>query len=114
MTDLAAVTVLLPLRLVSEPNVREHWSKRAKRAKGHRSAALAVPRSPLPCTVRVTRVGPRAMDRDNNIASMKHVIDGIADRLGVKDNDPRITWDYAQDTGRGKPYAVRIEIFPGA
>jgi hypothetical protein len=54
------------------------------------------------------------MDRDNNIASMKHVIDGIADRLGVKDNDPRITWDYAQDTGRGKPYAVRIEIFPGA
>lgn len=113
MTDLAPVTVLLPLRLPSVANLREHWSKRARRAKQHRMAAFAVPRSPLPCTVLLTRVGPRALDDDNLRSACKALRDGIADRLGVKDNDPRIKWEYEQDTGRGKPYGVRIEIKPG-
>lgn len=103
---------ILPMHLPSVANLREHWAKRARRAKQHRMAALAVPRAPLPCTVRLTRVAPRALDDDNLRSAFKALRDGIADRLGVKDNDPRVEWQYAQDTGRGKPYAVCIEILP--
>jgi hypothetical protein len=106
------VTVILPMHLPSVANLREHWAKRAKRAKAHRQAGMAVPRVPLPCTVRLIRVAPRKLDDDNLVSCFKNCRDGIADRLGVKDNDPRVRWEYGQDTGRGKPYAVRIEILP--
>lgn len=111
MTD--PTTILLPLALPSVANLREHWASRARRTKQHRNAAFAVPRAPLPCTVRLIRVAPRALDDDNLRSAFKAFRDGIADRLGVKDNDSRVTWEYDQDTGRGRPYAVRIEIFPG-
>src|SRR5688572_19863737 len=78
----------LPLRIESVANKREHWSKRARRTKLHRLAALAVPVSPLPCVVTLVRVAPRALDSDNLQSGFKALRDGIADRLGVKDHDP--------------------------
>lgn len=38
------------------------------------------------------------------------LIGRIADRLGVDDNDPRVTWCYCQQCGQPKQYAARIEI----
>lgn len=102
------MTVTLPLKLVSGANVREHWASRAKRAKAHRAACLLVPPHPLPCVVTLTRLGPRALDSDNLAISGKHVRDGIADRLKVNDNDPRVDWRYAQE--KCKTYGVRVEI----
>lgn len=102
------ITVTLPLRLVSGANVREHWAVRAKRAKAHRTACLLVPSCDVPCVVTLTRFGPRELDSDNLAISAKHVRDGIADRLGVNDNDPRVVWLYAQE--RAKEYGVRVEI----
>lgn len=103
-------SALLPLRIESVANKREHWGKRAARAKAHRFAALAVPAHPLPCTVTLTRIAPRALDDDNLQSGFKALRDGIADRLGVKDNDPRVTWRYAQERGQPKQYAVRVCI----
>lgn len=103
------ITVTLPLRIVSTPNERVHWSVKAKRAKSHRNAALAVPKHPVPCVVKITRIGLKIMDMDNCIAGCKNLRDGIAARLGVDDADPRVTWEYAQERGE---YAVRVEIFP--
>lgn len=106
-------STILPLRIESCANLREHWAKRAKRAKAHRTAALAIPKHPLPCTVTITRIAPRRLDDDNLAGGCKALRDGIADRLGVADNDPRVQWHYAQEKGKPKEYAVRVSIAAG-
>ena len=100
----------LPIRIESVANKREHWSKKAARTKLHRFAALAVQPHPLPCVVTMIRVAPRALDDDNNVSGFKALRDGIAKRLGVDDNDPRVTWKYGQQRGKAKEYAARVEI----
>jgi hypothetical protein len=102
--------VELPLRIESVANKREHWSDRGRRTKMHRFAAIAVPQHPLPCVVTLIRVAPRKLDGDNLQSGFKALRDGIADRLGVADNDPRIEWRYDQVRGRAKEYAARVKI----
>lgn len=102
----------LPLRIESVANKREHWAVKARRTKAHRLAALAVPAHPLPCVVTLIRVAPRALDGDNLQSGFKALRDGIADRLGVADNDPRVKWQYAQVRGKAKEYAARVRIEP--
>lgn len=102
----------LPIRIESVANKREHWSKRAARTKQQRFAAIAVPVHPLPCVVTLIRVAPRALDDDNLRSGFKALRDGIADRLGVKDNDPRVRWEYDQVRGRAKQYAARVRVEP--
>lgn len=95
------IHLALPIQTVS-PNVRDHWATRAGRARAHRKLVSMnlKPRLPdrLPRRLRIliTRVGPRMMDPDNSIASLKHVIDGVADALGIDDGDPRLDWIYGQ------------------
>lgn len=100
----------LPIIAVSEANRRDHWATKARRVKAHRNAAWALcPVYPLPCIVTITRVAPRAMDEHDNLpASLKACVDGIAQRLGIKDNDPRVEWRYAQ--AKGNPAAVIVEF----
>jgi hypothetical protein len=108
------LVVEIPIQLVNPLNGSHgHWSKRAKRAKEERTLAGLMTRSlgfapPLPCTITITRIAPRALDDDNLAASAKHVRDGIADALEIKDNDPRVQWCYAQRKGKPKEYAVEI------
>lgn len=116
--------VSLPIRTVNTSNVREHWATRAKRAKSHRSSAcmavrvLAVARGMWAhlagggrLQVRLTRVGPRELDDDGNVTSLKAVKDGVADALGLKsDKDPRIDWIYNQYKGGVRFYAVGVTI----
>jgi len=105
------VEVTLPVRIVSITNEREHWRSRSRRAKAHRHAALAVPAfRPLPCRVTLTRIAPRKLDDDNLRSAFKSLRDGIADRLGVDDRDPRVVWDYRQERSTAKTYAARVEI----
>lgn len=105
--------ILLPIRTVSTLNLREHWAKRAARAKTHRRTALALARSlaagtGLPAVVTLTRIAPsNGLDGDNLQGALKSVRDGVADAFGVDDRDPRLQWRYAQR--RGKQYAVMVE-----
>lgn len=100
--------VRLPIATVSEANRRDHWTTRAKRAKAHRKTAWAMcPAVGLPVVVTLTRIGARLLDDDNLRGALKACRDGIADRLGVPDNDPRIEWRYAQQ--RGAP-AVDVQF----
>jgi hypothetical protein len=64
-----------------------------------------------PITVTVTRVAPgRGLDRHDNLpAACKHVVDGVADYIGLDDCDPRINWHYAQRRD-GRTVGVLIEI----
>lgn len=112
-----AVVPGLRLRSTNRTN-REHWTARKRRVDREHAAVLACLRTqcgvrcPLapPWRVTVTRVGPRRMDRDNNVASMKAAIDAVAAWLGCDDGDEaRVAWAYAQARGG---YAVRVELAP--
>ncbi|QWP79213.1 hypothetical protein J5226_12850 [Lysobacter sp. K5869] len=102
--------VTLPLRIESVLNKREHWRARHRRAKANRAAARYIPTPPLPVTVVLCRIAPRRLDGDNLQAAFKALRDGIADRYGIPDNDPRIRWDYDQQRGKPHEYAARITI----
>ena len=110
------IAVTLPVRIVSVANMREHWAKKANRAKQHRIGAWAelrrfeFGRLIGPTTVTLTRIAPRKLDDDNLRSAFKNIRDGVADWLGVPDNHPMIRWDYRQETGAPKQYAARIEV----
>lgn len=52
------------------------------------------------------------MDGDGLQAALKHARDGVADRYGVADADPRITWIYDQVRTKPKDHWVRITVRP--
>lgn len=56
--------------------------------------------------VHITRLGRGQLDVDNLAISAKHVLDGIADAVGINDRDLQVT--YAQE--RCGVYAVRLEL----
>jgi len=106
------ISIMIPIKTISLANSRMHWAARHRYVRGLRQAALAVPRFDLPATVTLTRIGKRLLDEHDNLpSSFKPLVDGIADRLGIADNDPRIKWRYAQH--RGSPYAVKIDVEVG-
>ena len=104
-------TVWLPLRTVSEMNVRTHWATRAKRMKTARRTAHALcPAAAVPCVVLLTRYSAGTLDDDNLRSALKGVRDGIADRLGVDDASPAGTWKYEQAACKRGEYAVHVRI----
>jgi hypothetical protein len=107
------IEVELPLRVESVANLREHWAVKGKRTKLHRHTACVLgPSHPLPVVVTLTRIAPRALDDDNLRSGFKAIRDGVADRLGVDDRDPRIEWRYAEKRGNPKQYAALVRIEP--
>lgn len=110
------IVVTYPERIESVMNHREHWAKKAARAKRQRTVAWAELRGvQLPTflgglKIRLTRIAPRLLDSDNLAAGFKATRDGIADWLRVDDGDRRLTFEYAQERGAPKYYAVRIEV----
>ena len=95
------ISITLPIHTVSEANRRDHWAVKARRVKAQRKITKAlVPRFGLPCIVTLVRVGAKPLDAHDNLrSSLKGVVDSIAERLGVPDNDPRIEWRYGQAKG---------------
>lgn len=109
------MTIILPLRTVSEANRRDHWATKAKRVARQRGVTGMVLLNSLrglrgPVMVLLARVAPLPLDDDNLRGALKAVRDGVADALGVNDNDPRVTWEYAQRRGKPGEYAVEIQV----
>ncbi len=115
---LASIAVFLPIKLISEMNASEHWSKYAERNKKQqeefkiewyrltRNAKIE-----LPCLVKFTRIGQKRLDPGNCEASFKHVQDALCYCLGVDDGDTeRIRFEYAQEATGKREYGVRVEI----
>lgn len=117
----------LPIRVISEANGREHWARKAARAKLHRSTARVAMNLLNPTfdrvydrfwlyddrvklTVTLTRIAPRVLDSDNLASGFKATRDGIADWLGIDDGSPLLTWRYAQRRGAPKEYSVEVRI----
>lgn len=109
----------VPVRTKSRTNARGHWARGARETKAQRAATLLsyqvaratqMPVHP-PCAVTMTRVAPRPLDDDNLRDALKAVRDELAHILGLpNDRDPRVAWEYAQERGEPKEYAVLVEV----
>lgn len=139
--DARVITVTIPVRTVSETNQREHWGRRHRRrrqlrqtvglvmAGWLRSEGFEMPHCSRQdgsgarldpeggsAVVRIvlTRLAPSAgLDFDNLVSSMKAVVDGLADALGIDDRDPRVAWGYAQRRSKPRSWGVEIRIEKG-
>lgn len=105
---------LLPIETKGGPNKRMHWSKRAKLTASERGTTKLLLgwnfKPLLPCTITITRLSPRLMDDDNVQGVLKGVRDGIADRLGVDDGDPRVEWKYDQRKCKRGEFGVFVRF----
>lgn len=120
----------LPIK-VKESNRSEHWSIARKRHKAQQLFVRCLFKNEanpvnLPCTVILTRIGPKVLDAEENLPyAFKWIKDEIGacllpdkvirykrngriiENKGHTDDDPRITWKYAQEKGKN---SIRIEI----
>jgi hypothetical protein len=70
---------------------------------------------PLPLTITLTRVSAGTLDGDNLQHALKFCRDGVADWLALaygkgSDEQPGLTWAYAQAKGGRGEYAVEVTI----
>lgn len=116
MTAAQVLCIPVPLRVHSEANGSHgHWSVKAARVKNQRHTvawSLRPHAKPaLPVVVTLVRIAPRKLDAHDNLPrSFKAVVDQIAEWLGIKDNDPRVRWQYAQRSQGPGVYACEIVI----
>lgn len=106
-----------PIRIISEANDRSHWAVKSRRRRAQQQEmdvmllnALQGRKVALPCTVKLTRVGPKKMDDDNWINGAKGIRDAIARRLGIDDGDPRIKFEYEQVPIGRREHNIIVEI----
>lgn len=101
----AKISYLIPIKTVSESNLRQHWAVRAKRAKEQKDLARLITKMqpinsllpPKRCLeITLIRIGKRFLDSDNLAASQKAIRDGIADALGIDDGSALLRWAYGQ------------------
>ena len=116
MSACHVIVRVLPVRIVSEANVREHWRKVAQRKQSHRRTALLMLRAtPCPCsdeqiTITLTRIAPRTLDDDNLASGLAGCQDGVSQWLGVVGVNNRTRWIYRQRRGQVGEYAVEIVV----
>ncbi len=115
----------IPIKVVSESNLRQHWAKRSNRTKDQRQVAcqytnLAVGRDARDAikrhgaTITFTRIAPRRLDPGNLGISFKGIQDGCCnDSIGMDDGDERWTMNYRQAKGKPREYGVRVTIETG-
>ncbi len=107
-----------PVRIESEMNRREHWTKRHERFTVQaRAVFLSWPRRAAegltpPLIVKLTRIAPRVLDSDNLTGGFKAVRDQIAACLDLDDGNRQVEWRYYQQRGKPHEYAIRIRIEP--
>ena len=117
------LVVFVPVRTSTPGNSRRHWRADWQAAKTQRAAAYLATVVALNAlspadrkaleesdsvTVRVTRFSGRRLDPQNVLGAAKHVIDGLADALGVNDGDDWYDWQMPTQE-RGAP-GIRIEL----
>ena len=115
--------IKIPLKLESEANSNDHWTRKSKRHKKQKFVVTAylkayLDKKHVPCKVLLTRYSPRSYDDDNVVTAFKYVRDAVSEylldckRAGRADNDPRIKWDYAQEKTKDAEHYITIEVVP--
>jgi hypothetical protein len=69
-------------------------------------------RPAFPLVVTLTRVSSGSLDPHDNLpGSQKHLVDQIAEWLGLKNDwDPRVQWRYAQEKCARGSFSVRVKF----
>lgn len=109
----AVLTIELPIKTVSESNMREHHMAKARRVKMQRMTAFLLTHKACnekhlgvmwwmakykSLTITLTRIAGKFLNPHDNLPrSFKAIVDGIADGLGTNDEDEGLTWKYAQE-----------------
>lgn len=116
------ITWRLPIKIANEANSSEHWTKKARRHRIQKNEIKVQflkekPNITLPCTIVLTRIAPRELDKADNLPmSFKRVIDAIAEELtgnhipGRADSDKRLNWQFKQAKGGVREYGILIEF----
>ena len=105
-------------KTVSELNQREHWAVKNRRKNDQQEAvavamlnALRGRKVQLPCSVTLTRIGPRKLDAGDNLSSaFKGIRDQISRQLGVDDGGDQVEFHYSQMPIGSRDYAVKVQI----
>lgn len=108
-------------KIISEGNNSDFWVKKNKRKKDLQKLIFfewinSQKKLPYPATITLIRISPRNLDYDNLVFAFKRVRDYVSylyftdDKIGSKDNDPNLTWEYKQEKGTPKEYAFRVKI----
>ena len=111
-------SVLVPVEARSLNKKDNHYMSRARRVKAARQAVhwalKAIKKPTLPCVVMLCRIAnSEGLDAHDNLpGSLKPMVDGIADWLGIDDRDDRVEWRYSQE--RGAAYGVRVTVMADA
>lgn len=110
----------IPVKTVSELNCTQPWRTKHRRHKMQKILTILsfnkhVDAVSLPCTIKLTRISSRKLDRHDNLcASQKWIVDALCEcifpglQIGQADNDERIQIEYDQE--KGSPQRVRVEI----
>jgi len=114
---------IIPVRIESEGNKMEHWTKKHKRKKAQKTAIKYMifnTKISPPCTVTLTRIAPRSLDDHDNLrTALKLAVDTVADQLipglkaGRADGSKEISWIFKQERGAVREYALKIELQEG-
>lgn len=119
------LTIVLRKQLLSEGNKYDHWASKYLRNQTKKEYLFAFGKElrdfceviQLPVQVTLTRIAPRILDYDNWVYTAKSFRDYIADLLRpglapgrADDNEKLIMWEYLQEKGKPKHYALKIEI----
>lgn len=107
--------ISIPLKTVSTLNTREHFRVTAARKALHRATTLrflkGMPTPTLPAVIVLTRHSSGTLDAHDNLPSaFKHVVDAIAQWMGIDDADPRVKWMYAQEKCKRGQTWITIEV----
>jgi hypothetical protein len=110
----------IPIKIVSEANVMEHWrikSKRKQQQKFQIQMELLNHKINPPCKVILTRIAPRKLDDEDNLrTALKASKDFVADMLipglapGRADGKSEIAWEFKQEKGKVREYSLKIEL----
>jgi hypothetical protein len=108
----------MPLRTVSEQNVRQHWSVRNRRKVKQQEEVMVEWRNKaglqkfkLPCRVTFTRYSVKLMDTDAIVSSFKGVRDMVAALLNVDDGpESPVEWHYLQEKIAKREHGIKIEV----
>jgi hypothetical protein len=106
------IRLSIPIKTTTTMNSRAHWAVKAKAAKREHTAVAAAWAKERPeirpiLRITLTRVGPRQMDSDQVVTSLKGIRDGVAKKLRIDDGSPLVDWVYRQQHGE---YEVRVEV----
>lgn len=117
------ISFTLPIRVVSEANTFEHWTKAHKRHKSQKRVVaymmsdLSLYRD-MPLIIKLIRISPRKLDYQENLPmAFKYVVDAIASilipgkRAGRADDSSLFKWEYDQEKGAVRENKIRVEVY---